>query len=103
MSKPDSPSCIASSDTGSSPAETGHDATAVFLQAQRLLARTRWVQTATFGSLFLLAVAGSVWLSEVSLHELLVGFPGLVAYVAGTLPVIHRDSVRADLAEWYWG
>src|SRR5262245_15267069 len=103
MSKPDSPSCIAASATGSRPAETGHDSIAACLQAQRLLVRARRVQTAMFGGLFLLAVAGSVWLSEVSLNRLLEGFPGLVAYVAGTLPVIHLDSMRADLAEWYWG
>ena len=103
MSKPNSPSTIAASTTGSSPATPGHDAIAACIQVQRLLACARRVQTATFGGLFLLAVAGSLWLSEVSLHRLLEGFPGLVAYVAGTLPVIHRGSVRADLAEWYWG
>src|SRR5262249_55287312 len=78
-------------------------ATAAFARAQRALAHARRAQTAWFGGLFLLAVAGSLWLSEVSLNKVVEGFPGLVAYVAGTLPVIRRASWRADVAEWYWG
>jgi phosphonate transport system permease protein len=79
------------------------DAMAAFTRAQRALTHTRRVQTATFGGLCLLAVVGSMWVSEVSLSKVVEGFPGLVAYVAGTLPVIRRESVSADLAEWYWG
>ena len=60
-------------------------------------------QTATFGGLFLLAVVGSLWVSEVSVSKIVNGFPGLVAYVAGTLPMIRLESVIADMAEWYWG
>ena len=65
-----------------SAAVTGHEAMAAFAQAQRALVHARRMQTATFGSLFLLAVAGSLWVSEVSVSKVVTGFPGLVAYVA---------------------
>src|SRR5215471_15964314 len=103
MAKSNSLDCVAESATRGSPAATIHDATAAFARAQRQLARARRIQTAAFAGLFSLAVVGSLWLSEVSLTKVIEGFPGLVAYVAGTLPVIHRESVRADIAEWYWG
>ena len=76
---------------------TGHEAMAAFAQAQRALVHARRTQTATFGSLFLLAVAGSLWVSEVSVSKVVTGFPGLVAYVAGTLPMIRLESVSADV------
>jgi phosphonate transport system permease protein len=88
---------------GGSARAAGHEAMTAFVQAQRALARARRAQTATFGSLFLLAVAGSLWVSEVSISKVVAGFPGLVAYVVGTLPVIRLESVSADVAEWYWG
>ena len=103
MSNPNSRTAPAACATGGSPAATSHAAMVAFAQAQRALVRARRTQTATFGSLFLLAVAGSLWVSEVSVSKVVAGFPGLVAYVAGTLPVIRLESVSADVAEWYWG
>jgi len=55
------------------------------------------------GSLFLAAVAASSWVSEVSVANFVEGFPGLVAYVRGTLPEIRAGHFAADVAEWYWG
>lgn len=103
MSNPNSLTSTAGSATGDSPAATVHDAMATFAWAQRALVRARRVQTVTCGGLFLLAMVGSMWLSEVSLHKVVEGFPGLMAYVAGTLPVIRLESMSADIAEWYWG
>ena len=103
MANPNSCTSTVACATGGSAAVTGHEAMAAFAQAQRALVHARRAQTATFGSLFLLAVAGSLWVSEVSVSKVVTGFPGLVAYVAGTLPVIRLESVRADMAEWYWG
>lgn len=103
MSNPNSFHSTAEYATDPCRAATTHDAVAAFARAKRPLVHARRVQTATFGGLFTLAVVGSLWLSEVSLSKVIEGFPGLVAYVAGTLPAIHYESVRADVAEWYWG
>jgi phosphonate transport system permease protein len=103
MANPNSCTSTVACATGGSAAVTGHEAMAAFAQAQRALVRARRTQTATFGSLFLLAVAGSLWVSEVSVSKVVTGLPGLVAYVAGTLPMIRLESVSADVAEWYWG
>jgi phosphonate transport system permease protein len=103
MSNPNSLTSAAASASAGRPAATLHKGMAAFAQAQRALARARRVQTATFGGLFILAVTGSMWLSEVSLSKVMEGWPGLVTYVAGTLPVIHHATWRADIAEWYWG
>src|SRR5262245_48337947 len=102
MANPNSRTSMADRVIGDS-AATGHAAMATFAQAQRALVRARRMQTATFGSLFLLAVGASLWVSEVSVSKVVAGFPGLVAYVVGTLPVIRLESVGADVAEWYWG
>ena len=93
MANPNSRTSTAERAIGDGVAAAGHEAMATFAQAQRDLARARRTQTATFGSLFLLALAGSLWVSEVSISKVVAGFPGLVAYVAGTLPVIRLESV----------
>jgi phosphonate transport system permease protein len=103
MSNPNSCTSAVACTAGGSSAATSHEAMAAFAQAQQALVRARRTQTATFGSLFLLAVAGSLWVSEVSVSKVVAGFPGLVAYVAGILPVVRLESVHADVAEWYWG
>jgi phosphonate transport system permease protein len=77
--------------------------TAAFERARQELNRAKRVQTATWASLFLLAMVGSVWVSEVSVGKLIDGFPGLVAYIQGTLPVIRTGHFVADVTEWYWG
>jgi phosphonate transport system permease protein len=84
-------------------AVVANDAIAAFERTRRELNRTKHLKAMTFGSLFLAAVAGSLWVSEVSLAKFVEGFPGLVAYIRGTLPVIRADHFVADVAEWYWG
>jgi phosphonate transport system permease protein len=79
------------------------DAVAALEQARPELNRARRAKTATFGILFLLAVAGSLWVSEVGVGRLVEGFPRLVAYIRGTLPVIRAEHFVADVTEWYWG
>jgi len=103
MSNPNNLDGTADSATRGRPVAITHDAMAAFALAQRALRRARRAQTAMCGTLFLLAVVGSLWVSEVSLSKVVEGFPGLVAYVVGTLPVIRPESVSADMAEWYWG
>jgi phosphonate transport system permease protein len=80
-----------------------NDAVATFERARRECNRLKRLQAIIFGSLFLLAVAASAWMSEVSVGKLIEGFPGLVAYVWGTLPVMRADQLVADVGEWYWG
>ena len=65
--------------------------------------RAKHAKAATFGLLFLLAIGGSLWVSEVSIGKFVEGFPGLVAYIRGTLPVLRVDNLVGDIAEWYWG
>jgi phosphonate transport system permease protein len=86
-----------------SPLTGANNQVAAFERARQELNRAKRVQTVTWASLFLLGVAGSVWVSEVSLGKLVGGFPGLVSYVQGTLPVIRAGHFIADVAEWYWG
>ncbi len=94
--------------TGCSPADPEpraavEDAIAAFERVRQELNRTKRVKIITFGVLFLLMLAGSLFVGEVSVTKFLQGLPGLVDYVGGTLPVIRAESVAADIAEWYWG
>jgi phosphonate transport system permease protein len=74
-----------------------------FEQTWRMIKRAKRAKTAAFGGVFLLAVAGSLWVSEVSISHFVEGLPGLIAYIRGTLPTIRVDHIGADIAEWYWG
>jgi phosphonate transport system permease protein len=76
---------------------------ATFEQTWRVINRVKWARTAIIGGVFLLAVAGSMWLSEVSISQFIEGLPGFVAYIQGTLPIIRVDYIATDIAEWYWG
>ncbi len=51
---------------------------AAFEQTWRAINRTKRAKTATFGGVFLVAVAGSLWVSEVSITHFIEGLPGLV-------------------------
>jgi ABC-type amino acid transport system permease subunit len=84
-------------------AVVANDAISAFERTRQETNRTKHVKVITFGSLFLAAVAGSLWVSEVNLAQFVEGFPGLVAYIRGTLPVIRADHFVTDVAEWYWG
>jgi phosphonate transport system permease protein len=79
------------------------DAIAAFELMRRALKRAKRAKAAMFGLLFLLAVAGSLWVSEVSVGKFIEGFPGVIAYIRGTLPVLRAEHFTADVAEWYWG
>jgi phosphonate transport system permease protein len=79
------------------------DAVSAFERERQEFNRAKHTKTATFGLLFLLAVSGSLWVSEVSIGKFVEGFPGLVAYIRGTLPVLRADNLVGDIAEWYWG
>ena len=70
-----------------------HGAVATFEQAWRVINRAKRAKTATFGSIFLLAVAGSMWVSEVSISQFVEGLPGFLAYIQGTLPTIRVDHI----------
>ena len=76
---------------------------ATFEQTWQTINRTKRAKVATFGGIFLLAVAGSLWVSEVSISHFVEGLPGLLAYIRGTLPTIRVDHIDTDIAEWYWG
>jgi phosphonate transport system permease protein len=79
------------------------DAIAAFEHTRRALNRVKRAKTAMFGLLVFLGVAGSLWVSEVSVGKFVEGFPGVLAYIRGTLPVIRAEHLIADVAEWYWG
>jgi phosphonate transport system permease protein len=65
--------------------------------------RVKHVQQAICSGAFLLALAGSLWVSEVSLSKLVAGLPGLMGYIQVTLPTLRIDHFGSDVAEWYWG
>jgi phosphonate transport system permease protein len=55
------------------------------------------------GALFTVALAAALVVSEVSPARLAEGVPGMLGYLAGTLPVLRPWSLASDVAEWYWG
>jgi phosphonate transport system permease protein len=79
------------------------EAVSEFERQRQEFNRAKHTKTAAFGILFLLAVSSSLWVSEISIGKFVEGFPGLVAYIRGTLPVLRADSLVGDIAEWYWG
>jgi phosphonate transport system permease protein len=78
-------------------------AVAAFERARHELNRANRAKAATFGVLFLLAVVGSLWVSEFNVGKFVEGLPGLAAYIHDTLPVIRTEHFVADIGEWYWG
>lgn len=85
------------------PSEAVIDAVVAFERAWREINGAKRRQTATFGALLLMIVAGSMYVSEVSVRKFVEGLPGLLVYIHGTLPMIRAESFAADIAEWYWG
>lgn len=103
MSNPINPGLTGTTQRVVGPLAGVDDQTVAFERARQELNRAKRVQTVIWASLLLSGVAGSVWVSEVSVGRLIGGFPGLVAYIQGTLPVIRAEHFVADVAEWYWG
>lgn len=79
------------------------DAVAAFKIAEVELRRTRRRRTALYGCLFVLAVAASAYMGEVSITQFIQGLPGLFNYIQDTLPPLHFHTLPGDLAAWYWG
>ncbi len=79
------------------------DTVVVFERAEAELRRSQRRQNLLFVALFILAVAGSSWVGEVSVTLFVEGLPGLFNYVQATLPPIHANSFFADISDWYWG
>lgn len=78
-------------------------AIAAFEKADLAVRRSKRRRTAFFALAFVLAVAGSCHVGEVSPAQFVEGLPGLFNYVLETLPPVHSHTVLADLASWYWG
>jgi phosphonate transport system permease protein len=54
-------------------------------------------------SVFVAATLVAAKLGEVDLARLMEGLPRAGDYIHRTIPVLRRDSLGADLAEWMWG
>jgi phosphonate transport system permease protein len=78
-------------------------AVAAFEKADAELRCSRRRHTLVFGLAFVVAVAVSCQVGEVSVRQFIEGLPGLSSYVRDISPVMHLHSVPADLASWYWG
>lgn len=78
-------------------------AVAAFERARAEMAAGKRRQTWLFAALFAAALAFSVYVGEVRPDQFLEGLPGLFNYVSDTVPMVRRESIFADLAEWYWG
>lgn len=50
-----------------------------------------------------LLLIASFAISEFSPARLLAGLPAAYAYILGTLPTLHANSLPVDLAAWLWG
>jgi phosphonate transport system permease protein len=72
-------------------------------QACQALRCARWRRTCAGSALFLLTVAGSWVLGEVSIVTGIVGLPGFFNYLREITPTLHAHSVLQDVGEWYWG
>lgn len=79
------------------------DPVAVFERARAAVLAERRGATWTAWLVFALAVAGSTWISEVSLVNLAKGLPGVANYFREVVPVIRLESPVADVRVWYWG
>jgi phosphonate transport system permease protein len=78
-------------------------AAAALERAWRARGRRRRRDAILGALLFIAALAGSLVVSEVSPRHLAEGVPGMLRYIAGTLPVLRPGSLVTDVAEWYWG
>jgi phosphonate transport system permease protein len=79
------------------------NAVAAFERAETELRRSRRRRTLLFALLFIMAVAGSCYVGEVSVTQFIQGLPGLFNYIRDILPPVHVHTFPADLASWYWG
>jgi len=82
--------------------DRGRDAVAAFERARAEMIRSRRTATAIDITLFTLALAGSVWVGEVSIPKFVEGLPGIFNYIAGTLPTMRPGHLVEDVGEWYW-
>ena len=83
--------------------ESPADAVTVVERAWEARARRRRRETIVGATIFAAVLAASLLVSEVSPARLAEGFPAMLAYIRGTLPVVHARTLLSDLAEWYWG
>lgn len=63
----------------------------------------KWAWTGFYGVIFLAALAGSVWVSDFNIPDLMKGLPKAWNYIARTLPELTLENLWADLGNWYWG
>ncbi len=74
-----------------------------FLGTEAAFKRARRRGSMLFAAVFLLALAGSVHVGEVSVHEFVHGLPGFFNYFGDTVPEIRPGHFVEDIADWYWG
>lgn len=86
-----------------SAAALGMDSFLHFEGVRGQMDRSRKKQTVLFAVIFLVILLGSSHVAEVSISRLIEGLPGLLNYIQQTLPSLHVGTLRADLADWYWG
>jgi phosphonate transport system permease protein len=84
------------------PRDAGDRAVAAFERARAGQAAGKRRQLALFLLLFAAAFAFSAWVGEVRPDNFLEGLPGLANYIGDTIPPVRRESIFADLSEWYW-
>jgi phosphonate transport system permease protein len=78
------------------------EAVAAFERARAEFVRGKRLWNLAAAAVFVLAVAGSCLVGEVSLEKLADGLPGMLSYVREILPAIRAGHVLADMGEWYW-
>jgi phosphonate transport system permease protein len=74
-----------------------------FAEAEAAMARERRRASMIFAAVFLLALAGSIHVGEVSVSEFVHGMPGFFNYFSETVPELRPGHLAEDLADWYWG
>lgn len=84
-------------------AENTTGAVSAFEKAEAELHRSRQRRTVICVIVFILAVAGSCYIGEVSVTQFVDGLPGLFSYMRDIMPTVHAHTMTADLNAWYWG
>ena len=78
------------------------DPVATFERRRAEMLRTKRLHTGLFVGVFLACLTVSVIVGQFDIVVLIKGFPRTTEYIQVLLPVLHWETLGADVAEWYW-
>lgn len=75
---------------------------AAFQRARGEMLRQKRIQTLIFIAVFLVCLVVAVIAGQFSVGALIEGLPKTTTYIEKLLPTLRRESLSADIFEWYW-